>query len=125
MDKKPLLTPRVYLGLSILEVLRIIAIGFVSAIINMALFSDSYLLMIIGIITGVITGLTSKILYFPATLIALWVIWPLLAFCLLFDERTVGALIVTTFMCLTGAFVVFGRLLRIGRKLDDKNPLND
>ncbi len=124
MTEKPKLTPREYIGYSILEIMRIVTICFAASIINQLIFSDKYTLMFVGIATGLVIGLTSKMLYFPATLLALWIIWPILAFGLLFDQNTIGALIVTTFMCISGAFTVFGRLHRIGTKLENKNPLN-
>ncbi|TSC89741.1 MAG: hypothetical protein G01um10143_231 [Parcubacteria group bacterium Gr01-1014_3] len=124
MAEKPKLTPREYIGYSILEIARIATICFTVSIVGHMLFSDQFILMAVGIIAGVIVGLTSAMLYFPATLLALWVVWPLLAFGALFDQKTIGALIVTTFMCMAGAFMVFARLYRIGNKLNDKNPLN-
>ena len=125
MTDKPKLTTGQCVVYLALEVLRVTAICFTVSIVNQLLFHDKYTLMFVGIAAGLTIGLTSKILYFPATLLTLWVVWPLLAFGLLFDQKTIGALIVTTFMCISGAFAVFGRLYRIGRKLNNKNPLND
>lgn len=93
---------------ALLIVLACLSVSFLGLLV----FQNKYLWVILGLAAGIVSGLLVKYSYFPGAFLGLF-IGLIICGVLMYTDEKVGALVVSVFMVLSAAFVLFLRILKM------------